>query len=135
MQVGQDLIEKSAVAETVPSATTLKQVVLGVIGALLVIGLVWGAIAQFRVTDPYFQDVLALSGDRVRGEDIFRQNCATCHGLEASGEVGPDLHGVSDRKSRVGLIKQVISGKTPPMPQFQPNVKDMADLLEFLESL
>ncbi|MGB3291490.1 MAG: cytochrome c, partial [Phormidesmis sp.] len=84
---------------------------------------------------PYVHSVLQLTGDHSRGREIFQLNCATCHGLERAGEVGPDLHGVSERKSRSALIHQVISGQTPPMPQFQPNEKDMADLLSFLETL
>jgi mono/diheme cytochrome c family protein len=62
-------------------------------------------------------------------------NCAVCHGIEADGEVGPSLLSVSARKSKVKLIKQVVSGNTPPMPQFQPKPEDMADLLEYLERL
>ncbi|MCY7406042.1 MAG: cytochrome c, partial [Alkalinema sp. CAN_BIN05] len=42
---------------------------------------------------------------------------------------------VSHRKSQAALIEQVISGKTPPMPQFQPNPQEMADLLSYLQSL
>ena len=89
----------------------------------------------FRTSDPYVQEVLSIPGDAARGSAIFQMNCAGCHGVEANGKVGPSLHHVSERKSRVGLIKQVISGKTPPMPQFQPSPEDMADLLEYLESL
>lgn len=85
--------------------------------------------------DPYVQAVLALEGDRDRGQDIFQMNCAVCHGIEADGEVGPSLLGVSARKSKSKLIQQVVSGNTPPMPQFQPEAKDMADLLEYLEQL
>ncbi|MEM6254492.1 MAG: cytochrome c [Cyanobacteria bacterium P01_D01_bin.156] len=96
--------------------------------------IVWG-IHKLQVSDPYVHDVLAASGDFERGQQLFWQNCATCHGSEGTGEVGPDLQRVSERKSQVALIKQVISGKTPPMPQFQPNTQDMADLLEFLNSL
>ena len=108
---------------------------------LLIVGLVMAAVIAFwgahtlGTSDPYIHSVLEISGDAGRGRDIFQLNCATCHGLEEVGEVGPDLHNVSERKSRVGLIEQVISGKTPPMPQFQPNAKDMADLLSFLETL
>ena len=94
----------------------------------------WG-IHSLQPSDPYVQSVLQISGDPDRGQDIFVLNCATCHGLEANGEVGPNLNGVSERKSRPALIRQVISGQTPPMPQFQPNEKDMADLLSFLETL
>jgi mono/diheme cytochrome c family protein len=53
----------------------------------------------------------------------------------ADGKVGPSLKNVSTRKSRIGLIEQVISGNTPPMPKFQPSPQEMADLLSYLESL
>ena len=93
------------------------------------------AIRYAQASDPYIQEVLALQGNGSRGEAIFNMNCAVCHGLGATGEVGPKLLGVSDHKTKVGLIKQVISGETPPMPQFQPEPRDMADLLSYLEQL
>ncbi|MEL6157861.1 MAG: cytochrome c [Cyanobacteria bacterium J06623_5] len=114
---------------------SLQRAVVTVLALVMLLCLsLWGLYA-FHPDDPYVQSVLQLEGDAVRGKDIFQLNCATCHGLEASGEVGPSLQNVSERKSRVALIDQVISGKTPPMPQFQPNEKDMADLLAFLETL
>lgn len=113
----------------------IQRAVIVVAGLLLTLGLVVWGIQHFRISDPYILQVLALNGDRDRGALIFQMNCAVCHGFEASGEVGPSLHNVSERKSKVNLIRQVISGQTPPMPQFQPEAKDMADLLEYLESL
>ena len=101
---------------------------------LCIVLVIWG-IHRVQISDPYVHDVLASTGDLERGQQLFWQNCATCHGIDGTGEVGPDLQNVSERKSQVALIKQVISGKTPPMPQFQPNTQDMADLLIFLESL
>jgi mono/diheme cytochrome c family protein len=137
MPATPDLLENERLEK--PTGYSPRQILVVVFSVILsllsVIGLVIWGIYQVQVADPYIRDVLALQGDPVRGESIFRQNCATCHGLEASGEVGPDLHGVSARKSRIGLIKQVTSGQTPPMPQFQPNTRDMADLLAFLETL
>jgi mono/diheme cytochrome c family protein len=94
----------------------------------------WG-IHLVQVSDPYVKSVLALEGDVVQGHAIFQMNCAGCHGLTADGRVGPSLKGISERKSRVALIYQVTSGQTPPMPQFQPNTQEMADLLEYLRSL
>ncbi len=108
---------------------------LAVVGVLLAIGITFWGLHALGSQDPYLQSVLQMSGDAARGQEIFKLNCATCHGLTAGGEVGPDLHGVSEHKSRVALIEQVISGQTPPMPQFQPGTKDMADLLSFLETL
>jgi mono/diheme cytochrome c family protein len=90
---------------------------------------------QFRRADPYIESVLSLTGDPVQGQVIFQMNCAVCHGIYGQGLVGPALSHVSSRKSRVGIIEQVISGKTPPMPQFQPSPETMADLLEYLETL
>ncbi|GAB4147165.1 MAG: cytochrome c [Cyanobacteria bacterium J069] len=104
---------------------SLAVITLGAIVALLLL----------RHPDPYVRSVLALEGNSSQGKVIFQMNCATCHGLTGDGVVGPSLHHVSSRKSRTRLIEQVISGKTPPMPQFQPNAQEMADLLEYLEVL
>lgn len=88
-----------------------------------------------QYSDPYVRTVLSRSGDATHGHAIFQMNCSSCHGINADGEVGPSLHNVSDRKSRVALIRQVTSGQTPPMPQFQPSPQEMADLLKYLETL
>ena len=97
--------------------------------------LVLALIRYSQTFEPYVHEVLSLEGNSKRGAAIFQMNCAVCHGIQATGEVGPNLVGVSERRSKVSLINQVISGKTPPMPQFQPNPQDMADLLEYLETL
>ncbi|MFM9047309.1 MAG: c-type cytochrome [Cyanobium sp.] len=86
-------------------------------------------------TDPYTRATLQQVGDGGNGGHLFRLNCAGCHGLAAQGLVGPNLHGVVQRKSDRQLIQQVVSGRTPPMPRFQPDPQTMADLLAFLHSL
>jgi mono/diheme cytochrome c family protein len=85
--------------------------------------------------DPYTRTTLDLTGSVENGGRLFRLNCAGCHGLAAQGLVGPDLHGVVHRKNDRRLIQQVVSGRTPPMPRFQPEPQAMADLLAFLHSL
>ncbi|MFE4107389.1 c-type cytochrome [Almyronema epifaneia S1] len=121
--------------QSTEALSVTQRLAIAVVGLLLALGLIIWGVQHFRISDPYILQVLALKGDRDRGALIFQMNCAVCHGFEASGEVGPDLHRVSERKSKVNLIRQVISGQTPPMPQFQPEAKDMADLLEYLESI
>jgi mono/diheme cytochrome c family protein len=88
-----------------------------------------------QVSDPYIHSVLSLNGDPTRGHAIFKINCAGCHGLDGDGQVGPSLQHVSQKKSKISLIHQVISGETPPMPKFQPSPQEMADLLSYLEKL
>lgn len=107
------------------------------IALIMTLAVVLGILSmyQFRQTDPYISQVLALNGDVTQGHAIFQINCSGCHGIMADGKVGPSLKGVSSRKSRVRLIDQVISGNTPPMPKFQPSPKEMADLLSYLETL
>ena len=85
--------------------------------------------------NPYTQSVLNLSGNPMQGRSIFVMNCVACHGEWGNGKVGPNLHGVGDRKSDIKLVQQVVSGETPPMPQFQPSPQDMADLLSYLKQL
>jgi mono/diheme cytochrome c family protein len=121
--------------QTEDLSNLLKKAALVAVALVMTVVLSVVAVRYSQASDPYIHEVLALQGDSNRGEAIFKMNCAVCHGLEATGEVGPKLLGVSDRKTKVGLIKQVISGQTPPMPQFQPEPRDMADLLDYLEKL
>lgn len=86
-------------------------------------------------TDPYTRQTLQLQGSTENGARLFMINCAGCHGIAAQGLVGPNLHGVSNRKNQRQLIQQVVSGRTPPMPRFQPEPQAMADLLAYLNSL
>ncbi|MDP6172425.1 MAG: c-type cytochrome, partial [Prochlorococcaceae cyanobacterium ETNP2_MAG_10] len=47
----------------------------------------------------------------------------------------PNLLDVSERRNDAQLIKQIVSGDTPPMPRFQMEPQEMADLLAYLHSL
>jgi len=113
----------------------LRRVSLFAVGIMLLI-LLW-VVGQnwLQVSDPYIEQVLSLNGDPVKGHAIFEMNCAGCHFQNVSHQVGPSLLDVSQRKSPVGIIHQVTSGQTPPMPQFQPTPQEMADLLSYLQKL
>lgn len=115
--------------------TIIGQLSLLVLALVLVIFLGMVIFHQWQMSDPYIKSVMSLTGDPVRGNAIFQMNCAGCHGFQADGRVGPSLQGISKHKSQISLIQQVISGKTPPMPQFQPGTQEMADLLSYLEKL
>jgi mono/diheme cytochrome c family protein len=114
---------------------SIEQIAIFVLGFLLAIVLSTLAVRQFQVADPYVSSVLLLTGDPIQGSAIFQMNCAGCHTSLSNTQVGPNLHLVSQRKSEFGLIRQVTSGQTPPMPQFQPNPQEMADLLKYLEQI
>ena len=115
--------------------TLIQQLALISLAVLLTVLLAIFSVHRVQVLDPYIKSVLSVPGDSLQGHAIFQMNCAGCHGFQAGGNVGPSLQSVSKRKSRFSLIHQVISGETPPMPQFQPTTEEMADILSYLETL
>ena len=120
------IIQPSILAQRIILVVAL----LVLIVSVSILGIYWQ-----RIADPYVQEVLSLPGDKTKGNAIFQINCAGCHSLQADKNVGPSLQDISKRKSKVEIIYQVISGKTPPMPKFQPNSQEMADLLAYLEKI
>jgi mono/diheme cytochrome c family protein len=126
---------------TTPTSPTATPGSRGLIPALALLATACLAVLALVVllpalrSDPYTRTTLQLSGSQERGEQLFLINCAGCHGIAAQGLVGPNLHGVADRRSDRQLIQQVVSGRTPPMPRFQPEPEAMADLLAFLHTL
>jgi Cytochrome c, mono- and diheme variants len=106
-------------------------VILAAVACIVLVVWVMGNASR----DPYVQATRMLNGDADHGGQVFRINCAGCHGIAAQGLVGPNLHGVADRRSDPSIIHQVVSGATPPMPRFEVEPQTMADLLAYLKSL
>ncbi len=51
------------------------------------------------------QSVFANRGNPLRGQELFKLHCSSCHRLAGQGyEVGPDLRAVSDRSTRAWLL-------------------------------
>jgi mono/diheme cytochrome c family protein len=69
------------------------------------------------------------------GYTLFLMNCAHCHGSDARGDEGPDLHGVMKSDARISaLIKNGIKGE---MPKFGGKLtdNDIQALIAFVRSL
>lgn len=121
--------------QLVQSHVWLNRLLIIIITVLFMVGCGILGIYWQKVSDPYTQAVLSHQGDPQKGLAIFQINCAGCHNLQADKNVGPRLENVSKRKSQRDIITQVISGRTPPMPKFQPDEEVMADLLSYLDQL
>ena len=70
-----------------------------------------------------------------QGYDIFMRNCAHCHGADAHGDEGPDLHGATKSEARIAsLIKNGIQGE---MPKFGAKLgeDEIRALIAFISSL
>lgn len=75
------------------------------------------------------------AGQAARGRELFLMNCAHCHAPDATGDEGPDLHGVAKSDNKIALlIKNGIQGK---MPRFRAKFSeaDVAALMSFIDSL
>lgn len=49
-------------------------------------------------------------------EDIFQNNCATCHGADLSGGNGPNLQTVGSKYSKDEIKEIILNGKGQAMP-------------------
>ena len=83
----------------------------------------------------YILKTLELSGSVKEGDALFKMNCVGCHGITARGLVGPDLHSITQTLNDKEIVKQVIEGRTPPMPSFEIDPQNMSNLLRYLHSL
>ena len=85
---------------------------------------------------PAERSVIPTAGARAyKGYTLFLMNCAHCHGNDARGDEGPDLHGVTKSDARItSIIKNGIKGE---MPKFGSKLTDadVQALIAFVRSL
>jgi len=103
-----------------------------------------GAAASGPVTDQDDSGLKATGapalamGDPKHGADVFKANCASCHGeAGAGGGIGPVLKGEKQRKNYPAAIAW-IKNPQPPMPKLFPaplSESDVEDVAAYVESL
>jgi mono/diheme cytochrome c family protein len=69
------------------------------------------------------------------GRSLFLKNCAHCHGDDARGDEGPDLHGL--KKSDDWIARRIRNGVKGEMPAFGEKFSqsDVEGLIGYLRSL
>jgi mono/diheme cytochrome c family protein len=65
---------------------------------------------------------IELTGEAGQGRHLFLVNCAHCHGDDARGDEGPDLHNVHKSDERIHQI--VTGGIKGEMPSFGTKLDD-----------
>jgi mono/diheme cytochrome c family protein len=118
-----------------------KGIILGTVSGLAAIGMAFAAgeivqPKQAAESPATAKSVVPSPGTQAyQGYTLFLANCAHCHGSEARGDEGPDLHGVTKSDARISsLIKNGIKGE---MPKFGEKLTDtdVQALIAFVRSL
>ena len=111
----------------------LLKIIFVVLGVLLICFSIF--FINHNENNEYIIETLGHNGSAEEGDALFKINCVGCHGITARGLVGPDLHSITKRLTDKEIIKQVTGGLTPPMPSFEIDSENMANLLKYLHSL
>jgi mono/diheme cytochrome c family protein len=74
--------------------------------------------------------------DAAQGRHLFLMNCAHCHGDDAHGDEGPDLHNLHRSDARIYQV--ITAGIKGEMPSFgkklgEPEVRELAAYLRTLQ--
>jgi mono/diheme cytochrome c family protein len=119
----------------------IKAIMLGAISGLTAVGI---AFAAGEIIRPKSKLTLAAAEQLLvptpgtqanKGYTLFMMNCAHCHGNDARGDEGPDLHGVAKSDARIAsIIKDGVKGE---MPKFGAKLTDadVQTLIAFVRSL
>ena len=85
---------------------------------------------------PRVQQTVSLSGAEVAaGRSLFLRNCAHCHGADARGDEGPDLHELSE--SDDWIARRIRNGVKGEMTAFggKFSEENVGTLIAYLRSL
>jgi len=119
----------------------IKASIVGTISGVAAVGIALAAgailrpkavVASAPIAAPVLPPDRALANE---GYKLFMRNCAHCHGQDARGEEGPDLHGVTKSDQRIASIIQ--NGIKGQMPRFSAklNPEETQALIAFIRTL
>jgi mono/diheme cytochrome c family protein len=116
--------------------------VLAIVVAAVVVGsalgsatLVRAAMEKARSESAAKGNQPALSAAVAHGQKLYAVNCSHCHADDATGDEGPDLHGLTKSDERIKAI--ITNGIKGEMPAFSKKLQeaDKEALVGFLRSL
>ena len=119
----------------------IKAIILAAVSGLAAVGIAFAAGEMIRpapTATSGAREALAIptAGTPAhQGYTLFMMNCAHCHGNDARGDEGPDLHGVTKSDARISSMIQ--SGVKGEMPKFGAKLTDtdVQALIAFVRTL
>jgi mono/diheme cytochrome c family protein len=116
--------------------------VLGIVVAAAVVGSTLGSATLVRTAIEKARAESAANGNQpqlsliaAHGQKLYAVNCSHCHADDATGDEGPDLHGLTKSDERIKVI--ITNGIKGEMPAFGKKLQeaDKEALVGFLRSL
>ena len=124
---------KAFLAAICASGTAL----IGMFGVTSVVrhGLLSISIPTFATSAQAAMKSGSLSADAAQGRHLFLLNCAHCHGDDAHGDEGPDLHNLYRSDARIYEV--ITAGIKGEMPSFGKKLgePDVRQLIAYLRTL
>jgi len=104
-------------------------------GALLIATPIQKMTTSASLTGAASSQIVASAQLLAQGAGFFAQSCADCHGDDAHGDEGPDLHNLAISNARIA--SQIKNGTKDQMPSFSKKYNDrqVAALVAYLRSL
>jgi mono/diheme cytochrome c family protein len=93
------------------------------------------SIRSFATTTQAAVESPKLNADAQQGRHLFLMNCAHCHGDDARGDEGPDLHDLHRSDARIHDV--ITAGIKGEMPSFGKKLgdPDVRQLIAYLRTL
>ena len=86
-------------------------------------------------TEASFSETVITPELAAKGQEFYETSCSECHGDDATGDEGPDLHNlpISNARIRV-MIKHGLKGEMPPFTK-KYNDQQITALVTYLRTL
>lgn len=116
--------------------------VMAIVAGAIVVGSTLGAANLVRAATEKTRSESATNGNQpqlsliaAHGQKLYALNCSHCHADDATGDEGPDLHGLTKSDERIKAI--ITNGIKGEMPAFGKKLQetDKEALVGFLRSL
>jgi len=99
---------------------------------LVTVTLATFGLAKWHPFSPAAAPAASVAGDAGRGRQVFVVNCAGCHGMDATGGIGPSLHGI-------GLtapdVEEIVASGRGVMPPGVVEGREAADVAAYVASI
>ena len=99
---------------------------------LVTVTLATFGLAKWHPFSPAAAPAASVAGNPVRGRQVFVVNCSGCHGMDATGGIGPSLRGVGLTAEEVEQI--VVSGRGV-MPAGVVKGQDAGDVAAYVAGI